>query len=151
MEVCDLFTRSNCTQRFFLGNRLRFLCGNDTLVVAMHFAMKNGQICFSLQKFLAISPAIQKIASDCGCDAVVHLGANRLSGCIPGAVSSLAELLHLHLENNRMSCSIPGAMASLRKLLDLWLHNNRLLRCEMMEAFFVPRFVAKICSDRPDL
>ena len=39
----------------------------------MHFAMKNGQICFSLQKFLAISPAIQKIASDCGCDAVVHL------------------------------------------------------------------------------
>ena len=40
----------------------------------MHFAMKNGQICFSLRKFLAISPAIQKLASDCGCDAVVHLG-----------------------------------------------------------------------------
>ena len=39
----------------------------------MHFAMKNGQICVSLRKFLAISPAIQKIASDCGCDAVVHL------------------------------------------------------------------------------
>ena len=39
----------------------------------MHFAMKNGQICFSLRKFLAISSAIQKIASDCGCDAVVHL------------------------------------------------------------------------------
>ena len=39
----------------------------------MHFAMKNGQICFSLRKFLAISPAIQKIASDCGCDAAVHL------------------------------------------------------------------------------
>ena len=53
---------------------LRFLCGNDTVAVAMHFAMKNGQICFSLRKFLAISPAIQKIASDCGCDAVVHLG-----------------------------------------------------------------------------
>ena len=35
--------------------------------------MKNGQICFSLRKFLAISSAIQKIASDCGCDAVVHL------------------------------------------------------------------------------
>ena len=63
---------SNCTQRFFLGNRLRFLCGNDTVAVAMHFAMKNGKICFSLRKFLAISPAIQKIASDCGCDAVVH-------------------------------------------------------------------------------
>ena len=41
--------------------------------VAMHFAMKNGQICFSLRKFPAISSAIPKIASDCGCDAVVHL------------------------------------------------------------------------------
>ena len=39
----------------------------------MRFATKNGKICFSLQKFPAISPAIQKIASDCGCDAVVHL------------------------------------------------------------------------------
>ena len=52
---------------------MRFLCGNDTVAVAMRFAMKNGKICFSLRKFLAISPAIQKIASDCGCDAVVHL------------------------------------------------------------------------------
>ena len=34
--VCDLFTRSNCTQRFFLGNGLRCLCGNDTVAVAMH-------------------------------------------------------------------------------------------------------------------
>ena len=44
--------------------------------------MKNAQIYFSLRKFLAISPAIQKIASDCGCDAVVHLGAKweRLNG-----------------------------------------------------------------------
>ena len=47
-----------CTQRFFLGNKLRFLCGNDTVAVAMRFAMTNGQICFSLRKFLAISPAI---------------------------------------------------------------------------------------------
>ena len=48
----------------------------------MHFAMKilNGKICFSLRKFLAISPAIQKIASDCGCDAVVHLAIGLL-GC----------------------------------------------------------------------
>ena len=30
------------------------------VAVAMLFAMKNGQICFSLRKFLAISPAIQK-------------------------------------------------------------------------------------------
>ena len=73
VKVCDSFTRSNCTQRFFLGNRWRFLCGNDTVAVAMHFAMKNVKICFSLRKFLAILPAIQKIASDCGCDAVVHL------------------------------------------------------------------------------
>ena len=73
VKVCDSFTRSNCTQRLFLGNRLRFLCGNDTVAVAMHFAMKNAQICFLLRKFLAISPAIQRIASDCGCDAVVHL------------------------------------------------------------------------------
>ena len=76
--ICDSFTRSNCTQRFFLGNRLRFPCGNDTVAVAMQFAMKNGQICFSLRKFLAISPAIQKIASDCGCDAVVHLARETL-------------------------------------------------------------------------
>ena len=27
---------------------------------------------FSLRKFLAISSAIQKISSDCGCDAMVH-------------------------------------------------------------------------------
>ena len=40
----------------------------------MHFAMKTGQSCFLLWKFLAISLAIQKIATDCGCDAVVHLG-----------------------------------------------------------------------------
>ena len=32
----------------------------------------NGQICFSLRKLLAISSAIQKIAGDCGCDALVH-------------------------------------------------------------------------------
>ena len=68
--------RSNCTQRFFLGSRLRFRCGNDTVAVAMHFAMKNGQIFFSLRKFLAMSLAMQKIASDCGCDAVVYLGAD---------------------------------------------------------------------------
>ena len=39
----------------------------------MRFAMENGQICFLLRKFLAMSSAIQKIASNCGCDAVVHL------------------------------------------------------------------------------
>ena len=40
----------------------------------MRSAMKNGQTCFSLRKFLAISSAIlAKIASDCSCDAVVHL------------------------------------------------------------------------------
>ena len=83
VEGCDSFTRSNCTQRFFLGNRLRFLCGNDTVAVAMHFAMKNGQICSSLRKFLAMSLAIQKIASDCGCDAVVHSGAGRGRLTIP--------------------------------------------------------------------
>ena len=46
----------------------------------MHSAMKNGQICFSLRNFLAISSAIQKIASDCGCDAVVHLAEVLQSG-----------------------------------------------------------------------
>ena len=59
---------------------MRLLCGNDTVAVAMHVAMKNGQICFSLRKLLAISPAIQKIASDCGCDAVVHLGTEEKRG-----------------------------------------------------------------------
>ena len=53
---------------------MRFLCGNDAVAVAMHVAMKNGKFRFSLRKFLAISPAIQKIASDSGCDAAVHLG-----------------------------------------------------------------------------
>ena len=77
VKVCDSSAQSNCTQRFLLGNRSRLLCGNDTVAVAMHFAMKNGQICFSLRKFLAISPAIHKIASDCGCDAVVHLALHR--------------------------------------------------------------------------
>ena len=76
VKICDSSMQWNCTQRFFLGNRLRFLSGNDTIAVAMHSAMKDGQICFSLRKFLAISPAIQKIASGCGCDAVVHLGSH---------------------------------------------------------------------------
>ena len=47
----------------------------------MRFAMKNDQICFSLLKFLAISPAIQKIATDCGCDAVVHLVQPQYPSC----------------------------------------------------------------------
>ena len=44
----------------FCVNGLRFFFGNDTLAFAMPCAMKNGQICFSLQKFLAISLAMQK-------------------------------------------------------------------------------------------
>ena len=82
---------------FWEINRLQFLCGNDTAAVAMHFAMKNGQICFSLRKFLAISLAIQKIANDCGCDAVVHLGQGSLEhpqipggGGVPGSGRLLA-------------------------------------------------------------
>ena len=78
----------------FLGNRLRFLCGNDTVAVAMQFAMKNGQVCFSLRKFLAISSAIQKIASDCGCDAVVHLGEDWAWG-LSGPSGSVATLTTL--------------------------------------------------------
>ena len=72
----------NCTQRFFEACELHwrtarlsgahklvqilagdFFCGNDTVAVAMHFAMKNSRICFSLRKFLAISSAIQKSVS----------------------------------------------------------------------------------------
>ena len=83
----------NCMQRFFWefivrpptltnkwcpqdcpDSRRRFFCGNYTVAVATPFAMKNGQMCFSLRKFLAISSAIQDIPSDCGCDTVVHLG-----------------------------------------------------------------------------
>ena len=58
--------------------------GNDFLALGLrvvlylpNIAMKNGQICFSLPKCLAIWPAIQKIACDFGCDAVVHLGYGR--------------------------------------------------------------------------
>ena len=55
--------------------------------VTMRFWLRC-QSCFSLWKFLAISSAIQKSASDCGCDAVVHLAgeSNRpLTGgrCLP--------------------------------------------------------------------
>ena len=74
-----------CTQRFFEGfiarpptlndckryqqacpdsKRRFFFCSNDTVAVAMRFAMKNGQMCAShVQKFLAIPSAIQKIAT----------------------------------------------------------------------------------------
>ena len=92
----------NCTQRFFEGlivrpptlnncklcpqacsdSRRQFFCGNDTVAVAMRFAMKNGQICFSLRKFLTISSAIQKIASDCGFDGVVHSARNPPRKCL---------------------------------------------------------------------
>ena len=34
--------------------------GNDAVAVAMRFAMRNGQSCFSLRKFLAILSAIRK-------------------------------------------------------------------------------------------
>ena len=37
VEACDSFTRSSCTQRLFLGNRWRFLCGSDAVAVAMRF------------------------------------------------------------------------------------------------------------------
>ena len=62
VEFCESFPRSNCTQRFLLGNGSRFLCSNGTVALAMHFATKNGQFCFSLRKFLAISPAILRAA-----------------------------------------------------------------------------------------
>ena len=58
------FTTWKCTQRLFL----EIGCKNDTLAVVM-FLRRNG---CSLWKFFAISPTIQKITSDCGCDAVVH-------------------------------------------------------------------------------
>ena len=41
-KVCDSFTQSNCTQRFFLGNRLRFLCGNDTVCGCDAFCDEKG-------------------------------------------------------------------------------------------------------------
>ena len=67
-----------CPQACLDSSRRFFWRGNDTFAVAMRFAMKNGQICFSLRKFLAISSAIHKIASDCGCDAVVHFDCDEL-------------------------------------------------------------------------
>ena len=51
----------------------RLFCSDGTVAVAMRFAMKSGQMSCSLRKFLVISSAIQKIASDCGCDAVLPL------------------------------------------------------------------------------
>ena len=40
-------------------------------MLAAHLRMKNGPICFSLRKFLAMSPAIQESVGDGSCDAVV--------------------------------------------------------------------------------
>ena len=40
------------------SNALLGTGGDDALVVAMPFAMKNGQICFLLQKLAAVSPAL---------------------------------------------------------------------------------------------
>ena len=134
-------------------SRRRFFCSNDAVAVAFRFAMKNGQICFSLRnslrfrlrfknqerkfspkrKFLAGYPCghpaknfgqvlqmlekqafwnghpartstkklrskklradfpfIQKIASDCGCDAVVHLGLRQLCLPLPKSVARIA-------------------------------------------------------------
>ena len=64
-----------CPQACPDSRRLSF-CGNDTVAVAMRFAMKNGKLRFSMRKLLAISSAIPKIASDCGCDAVLHSDAH---------------------------------------------------------------------------
>ena len=63
-------------------NGSRFADGNGALAVAMSFLMMNGHICLSLQKLLAISLASPKIASDCGCNIVVHSGLHlfRLAG-----------------------------------------------------------------------
>ena len=58
-------------------------------------------------------------------DAVLSLGdvlsslnlfLNQLSGCIPGAVSSLTKLSFLDLSDNRLSGYIPDAVSSLTKL-----------------------------------
>ena len=41
-------------------SRRRSFCGNNMVEGAMHFMMKNVQLCFSLRKSLSISSAIQK-------------------------------------------------------------------------------------------
>ena len=65
---------------------------NDTVAVAMYFAMNNGQICFSPPNFFAISSAVQQMTSDCGCDAVVpqfqRFSPNVLGGSISPATYS---------------------------------------------------------------
>ena len=43
------------------------------VAVSMRLRMRNGQICFLLQKVFSISSAIQTIASVGGCDAMVHV------------------------------------------------------------------------------
>ena len=67
----------------------------------MRFAKKNGQICFSLRKFFAISSAIQRIAGDCGCDAVVPFGQQlRISGWSElneASARSVSQNLQFHL------------------------------------------------------
>ena len=84
-----------------------FFCGNDTVAVAMCFAMKNGQICFSLRKFLAILSAIQKSLSDCSCDAVVHLVPNVATLTTSALSSQLPRSLQMLLRRSFWAHSSP--------------------------------------------
>ena len=66
-------TLNNCKWCQTLGGA--FLCGNETVVVAMRSVMKSGQFASqcgnSLPSHLRLTP-IQDITSDCGRDAAVH-------------------------------------------------------------------------------
>ena len=121
VEACDSFTRAVKLYAAILsGNRMRFLCGNDTVAVAMRFAMKNGQICFSLRKFLAISPAIQKITGDCGCDAVVRSQTGKKSAGRGGVIGSGRLLAPPPRKPLLRVCCRAGVCVDARRVLRYW-------------------------------
>ena len=131
-EICDLFTRSklytaifwgfNCKTRLhwiaasgaqlvqILGGEFIF-CSNDTVAVALRFAMKMAKLLLIAEipcDFVCDSKMIFKIASDCGCDAVVHLGSDTVCPICDAPKSSEATCAVLPKQN--FWCSRPSGV-----------------------------------------
>ena len=60
---------------------------------------------------------------------LLNLQENQLSGCLPGAMSSLTKLLFIQLWTNQLSGCIPDAVSSLTKLHFLGVGKNQMSGC----------------------
>ena len=67
------------------------------------------------------------LISDKSLACVLPMGEKSISGCIPGAVSSLIELSDLHSENNMLCGPIPDSISLITNLHYLNLKDNQLL------------------------